>query len=537
MTAVGFAWFLAALTRVGLDAGCSRSACCSRTLYARRLRRTCCSPIPTAGSSRAAGPLARGVGLRASRSSARLPPLLFARHRALELPTAARTRSSGHRRRRRLATRLRRCITSVAVAIVVGATCSTSSSQRWQRATPPQRRAMAPVLWSGIALLVAARRPAHARGGRRVRTPSRRRRLLGALLAFALAAVRVPVRPAALARGRAPARSSELLRAHRRRARRRRPARAARRRARRPLAAGRLLARRQAALGRRRRPPRRAARRRRPARAPGRRSSATAAASARSSTTARCATSPSSSALGRRRRRRSRSRTSGSQAQLRARVEELRASRARLVEAGIAERRRLERNLHDGAQQRLVALSLTLRLAQAKLREDPDAAERLLGRRPARSSGSRSRSCASWRAASTRRCSPTAGLGARARGARRARSPMPGRARRDAARERLPAPVEAAAYFVVAEALTNVAKYADASQAHGDASRAPTATRSSRSPTTASAGADPGRGSGPARARRPGRRARRPARARVAAGRRARCCAPRSPYDASPSAS
>jgi signal transduction histidine kinase len=67
------------------------------------------------------------------------------------------------------------------------------------------------------------------------------------------------------------------------------------------------------------------------------------------------------------------------QAQLRARVEDLRTSRARIVEAGTAERRRLERNLHDGAQQRLVALSLTMRLAQSKLRKDPDTAEQLLG--------------------------------------------------------------------------------------------------------------------------------------------------------------
>ncbi|HZH24796.1 MAG TPA: histidine kinase, partial [Solirubrobacteraceae bacterium] len=66
------------------------------------------------------------------------------------------------------------------------------------------------------------------------------------------------------------------------------------------------------------------------------------------------------------------------QAQLRARVEELRRSRARIVEAGTAERRRLERNLHDGAQQRLVALSLTMRLAQGRLRKDPDGAEKLL---------------------------------------------------------------------------------------------------------------------------------------------------------------
>ena len=66
------------------------------------------------------------------------------------------------------------------------------------------------------------------------------------------------------------------------------------------------------------------------------------------------------------------------QAQLRARVEELRASRARIVAAGTAERRRLERNLHDGAQQRLVALSLTLRVAQSRLRKDPDGAEALI---------------------------------------------------------------------------------------------------------------------------------------------------------------
>ena len=59
-------------------------------------------------------------------------------------------------------------------------------------------------------------------------------------------------------------------------------------------------------------------------------------------------------------------------AELRARIDELRESRARIVEAGDAERRRLERNLHDGAQQRLVAMSLDLRLVEAKLRTDPE---------------------------------------------------------------------------------------------------------------------------------------------------------------------
>jgi signal transduction histidine kinase len=55
------------------------------------------------------------------------------------------------------------------------------------------------------------------------------------------------------------------------------------------------------------------------------------------------------------------------QAQARARLEQLRASRARTVEAGDAERRRLERDLHDGAQQRLVVLSFALRLLRGEL--------------------------------------------------------------------------------------------------------------------------------------------------------------------------
>ena len=58
--------------------------------------------------------------------------------------------------------------------------------------------------------------------------------------------------------------------------------------------------------------------------------------------------------------------------------DEVRASRARIVQAGDDARRRLERNLHDGAQQRLVALSLSLRLAQSKVVSDPEAAEQVL---------------------------------------------------------------------------------------------------------------------------------------------------------------
>ena len=67
-------------------------------------------------------------------------------------------------------------------------------------------------------------------------------------------------------------------------------------------------------------------------------------------------------------------------AELRARLEDLAASRARIVTAGDTERRRLERNLHDGAQQRLVSLALSLRLAAAKLdADDPATARAVLG--------------------------------------------------------------------------------------------------------------------------------------------------------------
>ena len=87
----------------------------------------------------------------------------------------------------------------------------------------------------------------------------------------------------------------------------------------------------------------------------------------------------------------------------------LRRSRARIVEAGLQERRRLERNLHDGAQQRLVALS-----AHAADRAEPDREGSRSWRprwsaRRRRSSRTRSRSCASSPAASTRRCCPIAG--------------------------------------------------------------------------------------------------------------------------------
>ena len=89
------------------------------------------------------------------------------------------------------------------------------------------------------------------------------------------------------------------------------------------------------------------------------------------------------------------------QVELRARLEELRGSRARIVEVAQDERKRLERNLHDGAQQRLVALSMELGVLGDELPADGPGRERV-ERRAARSPG-RSPSCGRSRAACTRR--------------------------------------------------------------------------------------------------------------------------------------
>ena len=61
------------------------------------------------------------------------------------------------------------------------------------------------------------------------------------------------------------------------------------------------------------------------------------------------------------------------QSELKARLDELRGSRSRMLEAGQKERKRLERDLHDGAQQRLVALSLDLSLLEQRMAGDPEA--------------------------------------------------------------------------------------------------------------------------------------------------------------------
>jgi PAS domain S-box-containing protein len=141
--------------------------------------------------------------------------------------------------------------------------------------------------------------------------------------------------------------------------------------------------------------------------------------------------------------------------------EELLASRARIVEAGDAERRRLERNLHDGAQQRLVSLSLALRLAQARLRTDVDAAHEIL------SGASAELALALEELRELARGIHPAVLTDRGLGpaleSLADRTPLPVTLEQ-VPQERLPAPVEAAAFYVVSEALANVTKYADASE-------------------------------------------------------------------------
>jgi signal transduction histidine kinase len=146
------------------------------------------------------------------------------------------------------------------------------------------------------------------------------------------------------------------------------------------------------------------------------------------------------------------------QAELRAQLVEVRASRARIVEAGDAERRRLERDLHDGAQQRLLAIRLALRLARGRGGGE-DGADVLL----AEAESELMETLEELRDLA-RGIHPAiltdAGLApALETLARRTALPveltsLPNR--------RLPRPVEAAAYFLASEALANITKHAGA---------------------------------------------------------------------------
>jgi PAS domain S-box-containing protein len=139
--------------------------------------------------------------------------------------------------------------------------------------------------------------------------------------------------------------------------------------------------------------------------------------------------------------------------------QELEASRQRIVAAGDDARRKLERNLHDGAQQRLVSISLSLRLAQSQLEKNPAAAQELLeaSREELAHALEELRELA-------RGIHPAVltdrGLEA-ALESLAARAPLP--VEIEGSEVSLPAAVEAAAYYVVSEALANVTKYAQAS--------------------------------------------------------------------------
>jgi signal transduction histidine kinase len=140
--------------------------------------------------------------------------------------------------------------------------------------------------------------------------------------------------------------------------------------------------------------------------------------------------------------------------------EKLAASRARVVEVGDAERRRLERNLHDGAQQRLVSVALGLSVVGSKLESDPRTARAILSS----AQEDLAAGLAELRELA-RGIHPAVltehGLGP-ALHSLLARAPVPVEIV-GLPEQRLPPTVEAAAYYVVAEAVTNVGKYAQAS--------------------------------------------------------------------------
>jgi len=145
-------------------------------------------------------------------------------------------------------------------------------------------------------------------------------------------------------------------------------------------------------------------------------------------------------------------------AELQAQTDELRRSRARLVAAADEERRRLERDLHDGAQSRFVAAALQLRLAQAKAPPDGEVAavlDEAIGDLMLGIEELRELARGIHPAVLTDR-----GLEAAVESLAR-RSPVAVEVR-SALDGRLPAPVETAAYFVISEALANVAKHARA---------------------------------------------------------------------------
>ena len=152
----------------------------------------------------------------------------------------------------------------------------------------------------------------------------------------------------------------------------------------------------------------------------------------------------------------------GPPSDLAARVTELEISRERVVDAAEAERRRIERDLHDGAQQRLVALAMELGRAKARFADDPDGAKVLVDQAHAQA-----KEALTELRNLVRGVHPPVlterGLDAALSGLA-ALCPIPVDVHVDVP-VRPRASVEAVAYFVVAEALTNVAKHSRASHA------------------------------------------------------------------------
>jgi PAS domain S-box-containing protein len=149
--------------------------------------------------------------------------------------------------------------------------------------------------------------------------------------------------------------------------------------------------------------------------------------------------------------------------------EDLQSSRARLVKTGDEQRRKLERNLHDGAQQRLVSLALTLRLARSKVKSDPASLEPILA------GAAKELDLALEELRELARGLHPAALteqglapAVRALGDR-----LPVNVAVDHLDERLDDYLEATAYYICSEALTNIAKHADATQAQVSFHREP----------------------------------------------------------------
>jgi signal transduction histidine kinase len=158
----------------------------------------------------------------------------------------------------------------------------------------------------------------------------------------------------------------------------------------------------------------------------------------------------------------------GRRADLTARIGELEISRAAVVDAAEVERRRIERDLHDGAQQRLVSLAMELGRARTKFATDPAGAQAIVDQ-----AHEQAKEALTELRNLVRGVHPPVlsdrGLDAALSGLA-ALSPVPVTVTVEVP-VRPPAKVEAIAYFVVAEALTNIAKHSRASQASLSVSR------------------------------------------------------------------